>query len=58
MVQIGMADRNGGAMGKFILDTAPFRSNKTLALTVWITLAGQSEPLQATGGWLIAPTQN
>lgn len=58
LVQIGMADRNGAAMGKFILDTAPFRSNKTLALTVWITLAGQSEPLQATGGWLIAPTQN
>jgi hypothetical protein len=58
LLQIGMTDRNGVATGKFILDPARFRSNTTLALTVWVTLAGQIEPVQTTGGWLISPTQN
>ena len=58
LLQFGMADRNGVAKGKFTLDTAQFRSSKTLALTVWITVAGQIEPMQTTGGWLIPPAQN
>ena len=58
LVQIGMADHNGVAKGKFILDTARFCSSKTLALAVWVTLAGQIEPLQTTGGWLIPPDNN
>jgi hypothetical protein len=53
-----MTDHNGLAKGKFILDIARFRSSKTLALAVWVTLAGQIEPLQTTGGWLIPPVTN
>lgn len=55
LLQIGMTTSNGVARGKFILDTARFRSNKTLALAVWVTPAGQAEPLQATGGWIVPP---
>lgn len=58
LLQIGMTDHNGLAKGKFILDIARFRSSKTLALAVWVTLAGQIEPLQTTGGWLIPPANN
>lgn len=56
-LQIGMTTSNGVARGKFILNPPRSSSGHTLALTVWVTHAGQLEPLQATGGWLIPPTK-
>jgi len=56
-LQIGMTTSNGAARGKFILNPSPFKSGKTLALTAWVTHAGQLEPLQATGGWLVPPAK-
>jgi hypothetical protein len=58
LVQVGMTTSNGVAKGKFILDPARFAAGKTSALTVWVTRAGELEPLQATGGWLVAPGKN
>ena len=62
LVQIGMTISNGVANGEFILNLprtgAGAGAGKTLALTVWVTRAGQLEPLQATGGWLIPPANN
>jgi len=55
LLQIGMTTKDGAAMGKFITDTTRFNSEKELALAVWITRAGELEPIQATGGWLIPP---
>jgi len=57
LLQIGMATSNGVANGKFILDAPRYNSDKTLALTVWVTRAGELEPLQATGGWLVPPVK-
>jgi len=57
LVQIGMTMSNGVAKGKFILNPPQASAGKTLALTVWMTRAGQLEPLQATGGWLIPPAK-
>ena len=55
LVHIGLTTGNGVANGKFILNPHDAGAGKTLALTVWVTRAGQLEPLQATGGWLIPP---
>ncbi len=38
--------------GAFTLDGKPKDSEGRLALAVWITASGKTEPLQATGGWL------
>jgi hypothetical protein len=57
LLQIGMTTSNSMAHGKFILNPARFRPEKTLALTVWVTRAGELEPLQTTGGWLITPVK-
>jgi len=58
LLPIGMTSANGMAKGKFILNPARIHSEKTLALTAWITRAGELEPLQSTGGWLVAPANN
>ena len=55
LVQIGMTTSNGVAKGKFSLNPPRAGAGKTLALTVWVTRAGQLEPVQATGGWLNPP---
>ena len=55
LLQVGMTTSNGVARGKFILNPARFAAGKTSALTVWVTLAGELEPVQTTGGWLVAP---
>jgi hypothetical protein len=57
LVQTGLATSNRVAKGKFILTAPALLPGKTLALTVWVTRAGELEPLQATGGWLIPPGQ-
>jgi hypothetical protein len=41
----------------FIIDDHPKGMPGRLALAVWVTRAGQLEPLQATGGWLRKPEQ-
>jgi hypothetical protein len=38
--------------GTFVIDTHTKGLSGRLALAVWVTRAGQLEPLQATGGWL------
>jgi hypothetical protein len=53
LVQVGMVTSNGIAKGRFISDTLRYNSEKELAITVWVTRAGQLEPLQAAGGWLV-----
>jgi len=58
LVQLGMSTSNGVALGKFITGTPRFNTGKTLALTVWVTRAGELAPLQTTGGWLVAPVIN
>jgi hypothetical protein len=58
LLQIGMTTSNSVARGKFILDPTRFVAGKTSALTVWVTRAGELEPLQTTGGWLVAPGKN
>jgi hypothetical protein len=55
LVQIGMTAGTGAARGKFILDAPRYNPGKKLALAVWITRAGDLEPLQAAGGWLPSP---
>ena len=55
LVQIGMTTSNGVAKGRFLLDKPQSNSASTLALTAWVTRAGELEPLQATGGWLVRP---
>jgi hypothetical protein len=53
LASIGMANSNGIAHGKFIIDAAHHSSEKALALAVWVTRPGELLPLQATGGWLV-----
>jgi len=55
LVQIGMTTSNGAATGKFILRQPESAAVTTLALAVWVTRAGELEPVQAAGGWLVAP---
>ena len=52
-----MTSQTNGLAGTFIIDSAPKDIKGRLALAVWVTRAGQLEPLQATGGWLPANTQ-
>jgi hypothetical protein len=58
LVQIGLTNTNGRAKGKFILTPPRTNRGKTSALTVWVTRAGELQPLQTTGGWLVAPGAN
>jgi hypothetical protein len=53
LMQMGMVTSNGMAKGRFILDTFRYNSERNLAISVWVTRAGQLEPLQAAGGWLV-----
>ena len=41
-----------GFAGSFVIDRSPKNIKGQLALAVWVTRAGDLEPLQATGGWL------
>jgi hypothetical protein len=55
LIQIGLATRNGAVHGKFLLDASKHAGETSLALTAWVTRAGEIKPVQATGGWLISP---
>jgi hypothetical protein len=50
-----LAGKDNGFQGEFTLDTNPKATNGRLALAVWVTRAGELEPLQAVGGWLPKP---
>ena len=56
LVQLGLTTSNGVVHGKLILPTARHSSEKILALAAWVTRSGELTPLQATGGWLVAPS--
>jgi len=58
LVQIGLTTSNGVAHGRFIISAPKSVAGETSALTVWVTRAGVLEPLQTTGGWLVAPGKN
>jgi len=55
---IGLKVEENIVRGKFLLDAPRSAAGNTLALTAWVTRAGELEPLQATGGWLIPPPPN
>jgi len=55
LVQIGLTTSNGVARGRFIITPPKSVAGKNSALAVWVTCAGELEPLQTTGGWLVAP---
>jgi len=55
LLQIGLTTKDGISSGKIILNPPRSVAGETLALTAWITRAGELEPVQATGGWLIPP---
>ena len=57
LVQIGMTTGNGVVRGKFILDTGRYPTEKVLAVTAWVTRAGELQPVQATGGWVVKPVE-
>jgi hypothetical protein len=52
LAQSTMMTTNGAAKGKFSMDTSRYSWVKRLALAVWVTRAGEVQPLQATGGWI------
>jgi hypothetical protein len=56
LLHAGMTTSNGIVLGKFPLNPTGFKTGKTSALVVWVTKAGEFQPLQATGGWLSSPT--
>ena len=58
LVQIGMTTSNGVAKGRFIINLPKSDVGTTRALAVWVTLADELQPIQATGGWLISPGKN
>lgn len=58
LLQVGLTNTNGWAKGKFILTPPRVNTGSTSALTVWVTRAGELQPLQSTGGWLVAPGKN
>jgi hypothetical protein len=49
-----LTSQTNGFAGSFIIDRSPKNIKGQLALAVWVTHAGDLEPLQATGGWLLA----
>jgi len=55
LVQIGLTTSNNVAHGRFIISPPKSVAGNTSALTVWVTRAGELEPLQTTGGWFVAP---
>jgi len=55
LMKESMADKGGEFQGNFPLDTNLKETAGRLALAVWVTRAGELEPVQAVGGWLPKP---
>jgi len=47
-----LTSQTNSLSGSFVIDDHPKNVTGRLALAIWVTRAGQLEPLQATGGWL------
>ncbi len=50
--ELPLVSRSNVLESVFVLDSAQNKTDGRLALAVWITPNGKTEPLQATGGWL------
>lgn len=55
LMKLSLADKGGEFQGDFTLDTNLKATAGRLALAVWVTRAGELEPVQAVGGWLPKP---
>ena len=53
--ELPLVSRTNIFKGEFVLDTTQNKSAGRLALAVWITRNGKTEPVQAVGGWLTFP---
>ncbi|MDR3456274.1 MAG: DUF1223 domain-containing protein [Verrucomicrobiae bacterium] len=58
LVRIGMTTTNGVASGRFIINAPKSNVGTARALVAWVTLGDELQPVQATGGWLVAPSKN
>ena len=58
LVNQPLAAKADGYSAEFTLDPGPMAANGRLALAVWVSRAGELEPLQAVGGWLPKPAGN
>jgi hypothetical protein len=52
LVQTQMTIRQGVARAKLISGTSRHGGENIRAIAVWVTRVGESQPVQATGGWL------
>ena len=53
--ELPLLSRSNVFSSTFTLHAAPKKPDSRLALAVWITLNGKTEPVQAVGGWLVSP---
>ena len=53
--ELPLLSRGNEFKSVFVLDAAQKKPQGRLALAVWITLNGKTEPVQAVGGWLALP---
>jgi len=58
LVNQPLSAKADGYAGEFTLDSGTNSANGRLALAVWVSRAGELEPLQAVGGWLTKPAGN
>jgi len=58
LLPVGMTSSNGVANGRFIINAAKSNAGTTRALVIWVTRVDELPPIQATGGWLVAPGKN
>ncbi len=55
MIEMSLTFDGSMAQGDFVLPSRPSAAGGNRALAVWVTLANNPEPLQATGGWIVPP---
>ena len=54
LLRVGLTNNHGVAAGRFVISPAKSKAGTTGGLVVWVALADEIEPIQATGGWLSA----
>ena len=55
LVEESLTPNNSMVQGEFLLPSQLSGAGGNRAVAVWVTLAGNLEPLQATGGWIVPP---
>jgi hypothetical protein len=55
LVHIGLTASNGVARGRFSIPAPKASPGTTRALVAWVTQLDELQPIQVTGGWLLAP---